>query len=212
MYININFFFFKQVDVEKTKVEDHVKDVKENVHGWFGTINKRISDRVEKGGDNVKTDVEKITKDAREELHVIIKDSKDKVGKCETVTGETKAELDKTIAEVHESVLEKVTEVEHVVNTHKETEIAGKVTEIVDKSKDHVADKLDKSTTIVHEKIEKVKKPEEHHHTAAIIGGGVAIIGGIAAGIAVKKHHDDKVEAEKQKIEKVHKVIFFLII
>ncbi|CAO3651459.1 unnamed protein product [Cunninghamella blakesleeana] len=194
----------KKVDVEKTKVEDHVKDVKENVHGWFSGINKRINERVEKGGDNVKSDVEKITKEGREELHEIIKVSKDKVGQCETVTGETKAELDKTIADVHESVLEKVNEVETVVKTHKETEIAGKVTEIVDKSKDHVADKLDKSTVVVHEKIEKVKKPEEHHHTAAIIGGTIAVGGAIVGGIIAKKHHDDK-EAEKQKIEKIHK-------
>ncbi|CAO3651833.1 unnamed protein product [Cunninghamella echinulata] len=198
------------VDVEKSKnaATEHVNVVKDNVHGWFAGLSGRVNERIQQGGDEAKTkaDVEKITKDARDELHVIIKDSKEKTKAAEgvLVTDEAHAEFEKTITEVHEVVAGKITEVETIVKEHKDTEIKGKLDEIVEKNKEHVNEKLDKSTTVIHQHIEKAKKPEEHHdHTGAIVAGGIAAIGAIGAGIAVKKHHDDKVETEKVQKETI---------
>ncbi|KAI8099177.1 uncharacterized protein BX664DRAFT_354644 [Halteromyces radiatus] len=171
-----------------------IENVKGTVFGWYKSLNDRVAARLEQGGDNAKADVERITKEAREELNVIIKESKDKANKGWGANEKANAELEVALQKVQGSVLEQVTEVETIVKTTTDVEvIKNKLNTATDKTKSKIDVHLDESTQVIHEHVEKSKS-----HTGAIAGtiaAGVAVAGGI---FAAKKHHDHK-EAEKKE-------------
>jgi hypothetical protein len=169
-----------------------IETVKVTVFGWYKTLNDRIAARLQQGGDNAKEDVERITKEAREELTVIIKESKDKAHKGLASDEKATAELEIALEKVQGTVLEQVTEVETIVKTTTEVDvITEKLTAATEKTKTSINVHLDEHAGAIHEHVEKKKS-----HSGAIAGtiaAGTAIVGGIIA----KKHHDHK-EAEKK--------------
>ncbi|CAO3593888.1 unnamed protein product [Absidia cylindrospora] len=172
-----------------------IEEVKVTVFGWYKSLNERIAARLQEGGDNAKTDVERITKEAREELTVIIKDSKDKAHKGWAANEKANAELEVALGKVQTSVLEQVTEVETVVKTTTEVDVINKkLTAATEKAKTSIDVHLDESTGSIHEHVEKHKS-----HLGAIAAGTVAVGGAIIA----KKHHDHK-EADKKVEDIVH--------
>jgi hypothetical protein len=164
-----------------------IEEVKVTVFGWYKSLNDRIAARLQQGGADAKSDVERITKEAREELTVIIKESKDKANKGWAANEKANAELEIALQKVQGSVLEQVTEVETVVKTTTEVDvITKKLTAATEKAKTSIDIHLDESHVAIHEHVEKSKS-----HAGAIAGtiaAGTAIVGGVIA----KKHHDDK--------------------
>lgn len=164
-----------------TTVTVTIEEIKVTIYQWFLRYNGRVSTRLQQGGDNVKADVERLAKEAREELTVIIKESKTKAQQGWTSSAEAIAELDVALNKVQTSVLEQVTEVETVVKeTTKVDEATHKLTLVADKAKSSIHTHLDHSTSIIHGHINN-SKVEGHHHAGAITAGVGATIGGAIA-------------------------------
>jgi hypothetical protein len=181
----------KKVEAEKiASATTVVETVKVTVFGWYKSLNDRIAARLQEGGADAKTDVERITKEAREELTVIIKESKDKANKGWAANEKANAELEIALQKVQGSVLEQVTEVETIVKTTTEIDVINKkLTAATEKAKTSIDVHLDQSTATIHEHVEKSKS-----HAGAIAGtiaAGTAVVGGAIA----KKHHDAEKKA-----------------
>jgi hypothetical protein len=176
------------VDKNSTVV---IEEVKVTVFGWYKSLNERIAARLRQGGDNTKSDVERITKDAREELTVIIKETKDKAHKGLASDEKATAELEVALEKVQGSVLEQVTEVETIVKTTTEVDvITEKLTAATEKTKASINVHLDAHADVIHEHVEKKKS-----HAGAIAGSiaaGAAIVGGAIA----KGHRDTEKKAQ----------------
>jgi hypothetical protein len=167
-----------------------IEEVKVTVYTWYKSLNERIAARLQQGGDNAKEDVERITKEARKELTVVIKESKDKAHKGWVANEKANAELEVALEKVQGTVLEQVTEVETIVKTTTEVDvITEKLNAATEKTKTSINVHLDESTNVIHEHVEKAKS------NAGVIAGaivaGTAVIGG---GIA-KVHHDTEKKA-----------------
>ncbi|CAO3588419.1 unnamed protein product [Absidia cylindrospora] len=159
----------KVVDSESGKVVDHHDQEKKDHHH-----------------------LDRITKEAREELTVVIKDSKDKAHKRWTANEKANAELEVALIKVQATVLEQVTEVETVVKTTAEVDVINqKLTSATEKANIDTVDDQEQENT-----------KTQPHSNAGAIAGTIACGTAIGGGIIAKKHHEskkkDKAKAEEQ--------------
>jgi hypothetical protein len=163
----------EQQSHSSTTVTVTIEEIKVTIYQWYLRFNGRVSARLQQGGADAKTDVEHITKEAREELTVIIKESKDKANKGWAANEKANAELEIALQKVQGSVLEQVTEVETIVKTTTEVDVINKkLIGTADKAKTSIYHHLDSSIHSIHS-----------HHAADAVAGE----------ILVDDHHHKKV-------------------
>ncbi|KAF7721215.1 hypothetical protein EC973_005100, partial [Apophysomyces ossiformis] len=210
-------------DITKAHVAIFVEDTKSSVSRWFARLTSRVGERVRKGGDNVTSDVEYIIKEAREEISLIITESKNAVDSKFSIQGksnddilvlqEAHKNIEVTLVQVQESVLAQVAEVQEIAKVSTVTDISEKLAAITEATTTQIGTVLTKSEVAVTEHLDVVVDTkhtsgtehdeqhqltkDSHKHTAEKVLAGAAVV---AAGAAivheVTKKHDDVKKTE----------------
>ncbi|KAI9494791.1 hypothetical protein BDB00DRAFT_871066 [Zychaea mexicana] len=153
--------------------------VKDTVSSWFSKLTKDISERVEKGGDNVEADIEAIVAKADAEIDVEFTKVTTKTGECKDT--ESAEKLKATIEWAKSTVTHTTTQVKATAvqaiaaGSTSAVSVHEQLSGVIEATKTHVDTALDncKADVEIEVEKEKVHKVKQSVGTAAEISVGV---------------------------------------